>query len=391
MKEIQNILEVYDQTDFSERKAVLATVVKVQGSSYRNPGARMLILDNARWVGSISGGCLEGDAMRKAKVVMRDKKPMFLTYDTMDDENNTLGIGLGCNGIIDVLMEAVDPSDANNPVEKLRELPSIKDLTAMALVYQSEHEKCEVGARCFFADKQEQELRDLVEDDLAASLDEKRSKVQSYEVDGQKVEVLLEVIEPAIELLIFGGGFDAKPVTQLAKALGWKVRVSDECIAHIAPSNFPAADEVVACQREYVHRDVEVSPYTAIVLMSHNYHYDLEVLKQVKDTAAPYIGILGPKKRTDKLFAELEKQNIQLTSRDLERIHTPIGLDIGAESPEEIALAILGEVLAKFSGRSGGHLKYHKGPIHKREGVNDLVFKQLYLSSSDQEDVQEIG
>ncbi|MFY0627475.1 MAG: XdhC family protein [Reichenbachiella sp.] len=397
MKEIHNILEAYRHTDFSERNAVLASVVKVSGSSYRNPGARMLILDNGRWIGSISGGCLEGDAMRKAISVMRDKKPMLVTYDTMDDENNTLGVGLGCNGIIDILLEPVDNKEQSKPIDHLKDLISFKGIGVSALVFHSEDkESTKEGDRILLKPNDIVDhkygtgyLNKLIEKDLVQSLSSKTSQTKSYNSLKGSIEVLFEIIEPNIELLIFGAGADAQPVTQLAKALGWHVRVSDECIAHLAPANFPAADEMISCQRKYVKKEVEINPYTAIIVMSHNYDYDLEVLKQIVASPSPYIGILGPKKRTEKLFDALRKAKINLTQTQKNRIHTPIGLDIGAETADEIALSILSEILAIFSGRSGGFLKYHNGPIHKRYGSNNQVFKQVYLNHSNES--QEIG
>src|SRR5689334_4432220 len=115
MKEFKAILEACKKVDFNQKKAAIATVVKVRGSSYRSPGARMLITDDGKWVGSISGGCLEGDALRKARQVMTEKKPLTVTYDTSEESNQNLGIGLGCNGIIDVLIEPVDSSGQGLP------------------------------------------------------------------------------------------------------------------------------------------------------------------------------------------------------------------------------------------------------------------------------------
>ena len=115
MKEFKAIVAEYKRINFAERKAALATVVKVRGSSYRSPGARMLITDDGKWVGSISGGCLEGDALRKARQVMTENKPFTVTYDTREESNQNLGIGLGCNGVIDVLIEPIDSNDPNNP------------------------------------------------------------------------------------------------------------------------------------------------------------------------------------------------------------------------------------------------------------------------------------
>src|SRR6188768_2691599 len=137
MKEFKTILEACKKVDFTQRKAALATVVKVRGSSYRSPGARMLITDDGRWVGSISGGCLEGDALRKARQVMHDKKPLTVTYDTSEESNQNLGIGLGCNGIIDVLIEPVSLHEENNPITLFQNITSSQVPMALATVFES--------------------------------------------------------------------------------------------------------------------------------------------------------------------------------------------------------------------------------------------------------------
>ncbi len=152
MKEITRIVDVFDQIDFSQRKAALATVVWVEGSSYRRPGARMLITDDGRWEGAISGGCLEGDALRKARGVMRDGQPLVVTYDTMDDGANSFGVGLGCNGIIDVLIEPIDPANPQHPVAVLREFVQQRDVRAVATVLSSDDDRLRPGTHFVLTD-----------------------------------------------------------------------------------------------------------------------------------------------------------------------------------------------------------------------------------------------
>ena len=134
MKEQKAIINAFQKTDLTKRKVALATVVRVRGSSYRSPGARMLITDDGKWVGSISGGCLEGDALRKARQVMTDKKPLTVTYDTSEDSNQNLGIGLGCNGVIDVLIEPVNHSEPGNPINLFETLVSANEPVALATI-----------------------------------------------------------------------------------------------------------------------------------------------------------------------------------------------------------------------------------------------------------------
>lgn len=145
MKEFKNILEAYNKVDFTQRRAVLATVVKVRGSSYRSPGARMLITDDGKWVGSISGGCLEGDALRKARQVMSNRVPLTVTYDTSEESNQNLGIGLGCNGIIDVLLEPVDPADNTNAATFFESIVRCNRPVALATVFAGDPQQTETG------------------------------------------------------------------------------------------------------------------------------------------------------------------------------------------------------------------------------------------------------
>jgi xanthine dehydrogenase accessory factor len=381
VKDFAAIWKEHQRIDWSARQGAIATVVRVHGSSYRSPGARMLITDDGRWVGSISGGCLEGDALRKARLVMRDQQAQLITYDTREESNQQLGIGLGCNGVIDVLIQPLAQA-----------LPIIEHVVAreqpLALATRLDEEGR--GDSLLMTETGEV-LRALTENTLAQRLttelrslfEHKKSAVASVILEQQSHEFFLEYIQPTLRLILFGAGFDARPVSQLAASLGWRVEVTDECVPHIAPVFFPTADKLWLCQREWVDRDFAITPYTACVLMSHNYDYDRDVLKKVLRSPAPYIGLLGPRMRFNKMVAELEQQGIQLSAADLHRIHSPIGLDIGAEAPDEIAVSIIAEIQSKFANRSGGFLKYHSGPIHQREPGSDQVYKQVYLSNPD--------
>lgn len=383
MKDFKAIIEAYKQVDFSQRKAALATVVKVRGSSYRSPGARMLITDDGRWVGSISGGCLEGDALRKARMVMANKIAMTVTYDTREESNQNLGISLGCNGVIDVLIEPVDEHNQKNVINQFSSLVNTKEPVALATIFSGPNSVGEkllvTNSGDFTSSFSNTELNKLVQSDLFKLIESKRSEAKNYNLEGEQFEVFIELIQPTLSLIIFGGGFDARPVSELAKSLGWNVSVTDECVAHIAPIFFPTADKLSLCQREFIDRDFDITPFTACVLMSHNYEYDRDVLKKLLSTQAHYIGILGPRKRFDKMQQEYSAAGLSLSEFDFQRIHSPIGLDIGAEAPDEIALSIISEIQSKFSNRSGGFLKYNSGPIHQRDAKSDQVFKQVYM------------
>jgi xanthine dehydrogenase accessory factor len=381
MKELKSILEVFHKIDFSKRKAALATVVRVHGSSYRSPGARMLITDDGRWTGCISGGCLEGDALRKARQVMLDKKPLTVTYDTREESNQSLGIGLGCNGVIDVFIEPIEPSLLDNPVQVVEKIVSRNEPVQLATIFSGVSAGSKLlldqeGKVLFSTFDKETEF--TVKPELLNLPAAGSGKVKTVGA----ADIFLELIQPSISLILFGGGFDARPVSALAKSLGWEVQVTDECVAHIAPVFFPTADNLLLCQREFIERDFAITPFTACVLMSHNYEYDRDVLKKLLKTVTPYIGILGPRKRFDKMRDEFVREGLELTTDDLHRIHSPIGLDIGAETPDEISVSILAEIQSKFTNRSGGFLKYRSNPIHQRDQHTGQLFKQVFLSNS---------
>jgi xanthine dehydrogenase accessory factor len=381
MKELQAICEAYRKVDFSKQRAALATVVRVRDSSYRSPGARMLITDDGKWVGSISGGCLEGDALRKARKVMIDKQAMTITYDTSEEDNKTFSINLGCNGVIDVLIEPIDPADEHNPVLLFESLLGLQEAAALASCFSANQELAGKkmllkNGSCFFQNFSCSALRQEVEEDLLELLTTKKSRTVEYEIDGELVEVFIELIQPPIRLMIFGGGYDARPLSQMAKNLGWSVTITDECVAHVAPVFFPRADHLSLCHRDFVDREFNISANTACVLMSHNYEYDRDVLKKLLTTETPYIGILGPKKRFNKMLKEFTDQNHELSEWDWERIHAPIGIDIGAETPDEIAISIIAEVMGKFTHRDAGYLKFRNSPIHRRDTASDQVLKE---------------
>lgn len=372
MKEINRILSVYEQIDHSQRKVALATVVNIEGSAYRRPGARMLVSDDGRWEGAISGGCLEGDALRKARQVMLDGKPMIVRYDTMDDEVNSLGVGLGCNGIIDVFIEPIDPANPVNPITVLQDFAQQRDRRVIATICQApDHSAIQVGTRFVYREQTVNTIPSWLKADVELVMQVGKPLSTLIPVAGGLLEVFLERIDPGIELVIFGAGYDTIPLTRLATEIGWRVTVTEDCIAHLAPKRFPEATCLLYADAEAVTGKLAFTDQTAAVLMSHNYHYDQAVLTRLLATNVPYIGMLGPRKRYEKMQAEWKRTGHSFISSSLSRVHSPIGLDLGAETPDEIALSILSEIKAFFSQRTGGFLTDRPGPIHERTWVEE--------------------
>ncbi|MCB0495558.1 MAG: XdhC family protein [Cyclobacteriaceae bacterium] len=376
MKELSKILEAYHKTDFSKQKAALATVVRVIGSSYRSPGARMYLTEDGHWVGSISGGCLEGDALRKSRVVMQEGIPKVITYDT-SEENNSLGAGLGCEGIIHVLL--VPLKQESEIMGQLRWIDYQEKETAMATIVQADSVfGLSPGDQIVLdADRKSNAFTDAITDGLEKVLSRRKSFTQNHTNEKGSIEVFYELFEPSVSLMLFGGGYDAQPLSKLAHEIGFQVSVVDDCVAHLIPANFPDA-ALIGCKSEAIDENVYIKPYSAAVLMYHSYKYDYNALKALIQSSAIYIGILGPKKKGDKMIDQLRKEGVELTDFDLKRIHYPIGLDIGADTPEEIALSIIAEIKSVFSGRKGGMLRYRGSSIHDKDEKTEEVFKQVY-------------
>lgn len=361
MKELQDILKAYEAITVRGQAAALATVVKVAGSSYRRPGARMLVTQAGRAAGSVSGGCLESDVVQQAQRVIASGEAALLTYDTTEDSDIVYGAGLGCRGVIHILIERVTPGFA----EFLAGLMGDRQRGVLATVLQAEG--IPLGSRLCLregfspvCDMGDADLAARVLEDSHDALRSGVSRVQSY---GQR-DVFIEVLEPPVPLIIFGAGPDAPPLVRLAKELGWHVTVVDERLGSADPARLPLADTLVACPPEAVAERVGLDARTVAVLTTHNYLQDLRLLETLLPSPLRYLGILGPKRRTQQMLADLHRQGITPTEDQLSRVHGPAGLDIGADTPEGIALAIVAEINAVLAGRSGGLLRKRDGPIY---------------------------
>ncbi|MDR6563531.1 MULTISPECIES: XdhC family protein [unclassified Arcicella] len=349
--ELRKIITAYQQINFAERRLALATVVKLHGSGYRRPGAKMLIVDNGTWFGAVSGGCLEGDVLRKARQVMQDGIPRIVVYDTMDDSQNAFGIGLGCNGIIDILIEPLVPEDSSNLIEILANYVQNTETIQYATVIATQSpETMPIGKR-FAVNNQLAAYFPMIPFQLL---------IEEGLIEHTDCTLFYETIKPDIQLLVVGAGYDAVPLVSLAQQVGLTITVTDDCIAHITPKRFHEASCLVYSRRTDFVEKLPVNKYTAAVLLSHNYGYDKDALTYLIGTDVAYIGILGPKKRGQMMLDELNIQDEDVLSK----IHYPVGLDIGAETPEEVALSIIAEIKAFFAKREGGKL------IHRKQGIH---------------------
>lgn len=375
MKEVQDIVRAFEEAQKEGKQTALATVVHVQGSSYRRPGARMLVTEDGKLTGAISGGCLEGDALRKARLAMVQQKAMLVTYDTTDEDDAKLGVGLGCNGIIQILIEPINPQHPENPVALLQTFLSSRQHAVLVTLFSLDYQAAVQPGTCLFASEdgtfrggyEDASLEKALVSDAQQVLQARASMTKTYATSHNVLTGFIELLKPAVSLIIAGGGNDAIPLTEMAAILGWQTTVVDGRANYATPERFPAAQQVLVAKPQQVLPKIKLDEQTVLVLMTHNYNYDTAMLRQLLPLCLPYVGVLGPKKKLVRMLDELQEEGLQFGEKELESIYGPVGLDVGAETSEEIALAIVSEIKAVLSKRAGTSLRDKQDVIHSRE------------------------
>lgn len=369
MKEFKQIIQSYELAKSDNRKVALATVVQVDGSSYRRPGARMLVTEEGHLTGAISGGCLEGDALRKAQTVIFQQKSMLVTYDTTDEDDQKFGVGLGCNGIIHVLIEPIDYENPSNPIELIKLALAERISCVLLTLFSIKRSKSEqIGT--IFLKKENHEYGKVDHLSPALWLEMKHelsswefasSKIQAYP-EFDDISVFFELIRPSVRILLFGAGNDTIPLAKMADLLGYEVVLIDGRKNLATKQRFPSVIEIIQGSAADVSEQIETDLRTVALLMTHNFEYESVVMRKLLDCMISYIGILGPKKKTEKLIDRLQNQG---GSVSLDNIYAPIGIEIGAETSEEIALSALSEITAVLNKKEPIFLKDKAGPIHE--------------------------
>ncbi len=362
MKEIQDIVNAYNKIDVSNVKLAMATVVGVDGSSYRRAGARMMIQENGQWTGGISGGCLEGDALKKAKYAMLQDRCEMVRYDTTQGDDHQIGVGLGCEGVIDILLSPLHTDRKHNAISVLQSCLDERYVNLLITVIKNETDFDVQEGDMLKYDRTDaffdifQDKATVIKKDVLNALQKMKSTVKEY--DG--LQLFFEVFTPAVHVVLFGYGYDVFPVAQIAKSLGWKVTIVTNP-KKLAMRSYNMADEVL------INGKIpDVDDFTAFVLMAHDEKTDRNNLELALQTDVPIIEMIGPVKRRNKIIAQLAEKGVVLKGTDYDRLYNPAGLDIGAITPEEIALSIIAEIKSVIAGRNGGHLKTKKSPIHDR-------------------------
>jgi xanthine dehydrogenase accessory factor len=390
MNEVRALVDAFDESNTRGERCALATVVSVEGSSYRSPGARMLVCEGGTSAGTISAGCLESDVIEHAKRVTKAGEAKLVEYNTASTSDDLAwGLGLGCNGIVRVLVEPLEPDSLY--VDALRRSCEANAApVVVATLYQhmpsesTPHAaRIETGARLLMQedgnirrDKLSGPVAAVIESEVRAlSHGEVMSGTRTLDVNGCAVTVFIETLMPPVPLVIFGAGHDALPIVELARGLGWQTEVVDPQARPISLSRFGIADKVTLSRPEDVAAQVCITPRTLTLLMSHNYAYDLALLRFLLASPARYIGVMGPRKRTERMLGELgeDEETLRLEEADLSLLYFPAGLDIGANAPAEIALSIVAEMRAVLDGRRGGMLRERRGSIHSSSGDGERV------------------
>ena len=398
MNNFRQLLEtLMHQCDDGE-STVLATIVEVSGSSYRRPGAMMLLTQENQRCGMISGGCLEKNLALRAWD-LTENGSRVVAYDTRGRLQQPAGeFGAGCEGVVYVLLERLTPEnwllDLLNSIvldRQPRRTATVFRLTASAADTAGVH----VGRRFF-------ENRSGKDDDGFASgqlpsdaavqtirfhLNRNDWETETFSLrlqieQDESIDILFETKAPIPRLVVFGAGDDALPLVAIAQAAGWDTLVWDKRSTLLSPTRFPsprsshlpsAGKTVCSPARDAIVDRMRLTAADAVVLMTHDLNDDATLLSQLVEQPVSYIGLLGPKRRTAKVVEELYRRGALPDNETLAKVRTPIGLDIGADGPEEIAIAILAEIISHRNGRAGG-------PLHARQSSNNQAMPIDYAS-----------
>jgi xanthine dehydrogenase accessory factor len=336
MKELRAIVAALGQP--TAYPAVLATLVRVEGSSYRRPGARLLCPAAGPRVGAISGGCLEEDVLARAARVQATGISEVAVYDTTSENDLVWGVGLGCHGVVTVLLERL----ASPPpwVQALAENATARRPTDL-------------------------EVRHSVGD--AATWGTRLAPAPAAAAAPGRFD---QRVPPPTRLILFGAGDDAMPLSQLAAGLGWQSMVADPRPALATRERFPSADACFAGPAGRLVGIVTPGPDDLAVVMTHHYVHDVPLLRDLLPLPLAYLGLLGPRKRAERILADLERDGLTVTPALRRRLHAPVGLDLGAEAPEQVALAIVAEILAVLHQRDARPLRERDRPIHAPEPLS---------------------
>ena len=365
-RETERILRVIREARAAGTRVAVATVVRVRGSAYRREGARVVIREDGTHECMVSGGCLEAAVADAAVRVIATGEPIIASYDL--EEDSVLGIGIGCSGAVDIRIERVEDDPVTRAwldvVEAGEEAVLITSLRGVA-------------GRLLVRDRDEVlgQLSDPFVQTQAVAGARLRLRSDTVLSGAERIadaEVFYEISDRPGRLVIFGAGPDAGPLASLGVDLGFTVTVVDVRDAFLSDDRFPRAARVLAHFSEFAEK-VPLDRHSYVVIMNHHLERDEESLRFALSSEAPYVGVLGPRSRYVKLLDALERGGYVPTAAASQRVRSPVGLAVGAEAPEEIAVSILGEILAVRRGFDGSFLNGREASLHRPADIRSMA------------------
>ncbi|OQW70070.1 MAG: xanthine dehydrogenase [Proteobacteria bacterium ST_bin11] len=352
---LNHLLQAYRQLQRDGEDSVLATIIETFGSTYQKAGARMLMTKRGDLIGLLGGGCFERDLLEQAASVFDTGHAKTVFYDMRAEEDVIWGLGLGCNGAVRVLLQLLTAEQDFSPLDRLVEAAQAQAHGVLVTVVDSTHADFPTGHSQFLPVSMIAEQPSLSRAPFpfaSAALHtalQQTPRIETHLLNGQEIKAFYDPVQPPWCLLIFGAGADAIPLVNCAKSLGWRVTLVDYRPAYIKPERFPLADQLLHLTPEHVPVELELDRFKAIMMMTHNVEYDQRYLQAIVHCRVPFIGLLGPAHRKQRLLQSLGDDATLISGR----VFGPVGLDIGAKSPEEIALSIVAGIHAQLNGRSG--------------------------------------
>jgi xanthine dehydrogenase accessory factor len=339
------LLPLFERERAAGRALALGMLVHTAGSTYRKPGALMLIAANGDYSGLLSGGCLESDLREHARTVIRSGEPRAVHYDLRTPDELLWGLGLGCEGAMHILLLRAGPENDWQPLAHLAGALAAHAATAIGVVTESSRADLPVGTLALPTDAPpRREAPALATPAVCAVLAQCAADGQVGWVEGQSPPWRLFVVPLSLppRILVLGAGPDAAPLVDFAARLNWKVTLVDHRPAYAVAAHFPSAERVILARPDALPQALDLAHFSAAVVMSHHLPSDLAYLRALAATTIPYVGLLGPAVRREKLLAELGSLAHSLRTR----LHAPVGLPLGGRTPESIALAIVAELHA---------------------------------------------
>jgi xanthine/CO dehydrogenase XdhC/CoxF family maturation factor len=331
---------------------VLVTVFETLGSTYSKAGTRMLIAAGGERQGLVSGGCLEGDLAERARQVLASNEAATVTYDLRDEADELFGLGVGCNGLISVLLQPLTPENSYEPLASIVEVLLGDSVGGIASVIDPNNGPVACGASVVSIDGKTRavEVAEMLVPTLVAGCRQAADRRETKLVtETQGFRVFYAPLVPVPRVLILGAGLDAVPLVNVIAELGWRVSVADHRPAYLERDGFARAEAVFAVRADAISDRVRLNDFDAIVVMSHHLVTDREYLRQLAHVEVPYLGLLGPPARKQRLLDELGESGGALARR----LRGPVGIDIGADTAESIAVSIAAEI-QQVLVRAGG-------------------------------------